>query len=552
MTSFSTYWHTLRYLKPVQLYGRVWFKLARPQVDEKPPPRLRPLTRSWVVPAQRNPSLRGPDFFCFLNETRHLSECGWDNPAVEKLWRYNLHYFDDLNAADSKERTEWHYSLLRRWVQENDAAAGTGWEPYPTSLRIVNWIKWTLSGYQLPLECVYSLAVQVRWLTKRLEYHLLGNHLFANAKALVYAGTVFEGDEADDWLRRGMTILSREVPRQILADGGHFERSTMYHALAFEDILDLVNLANAYPQIFSPWQRFCDGLKELATNVGRWLAALCQPDGEISFFNDAAIGIAPAPMSLFQYARRLGIFVDTDFSGGPVWLKDSGYVRAECGGAVLIADVAKIGPDYLPAHSHADTLSFELSVAGRRVLVNSGTSQYGSGPQRQKERATAAHNTIEVDGQNSSEVWAGFRVAKRARPFGVEVDAAPQSIVIQAAHDGYRRLPGRPVHRRRWVMSEHALEIEDSVDGCGDHVVNIFFHFYPGLRLSQMGLSTFIVERDDGKAILNICLDEKLVCNAEPGAWHPQFGMAKENVCVRGDHRGSLPVRLLTRLIWRI
>jgi hypothetical protein len=52
-------------------------------------------------------------------------------------------------------------------------------------------------------ECVHSLAVQARHLSRRLEYHLLGNHLFANAKALVFAGLFFQGDEADAWLADG-------------------------------------------------------------------------------------------------------------------------------------------------------------------------------------------------------------------------------------------------------------------------------------------------------------------------------------------------------------
>ena len=39
-----------------------------------------------------------------------------------------------------------------------------------------------------------------------------------------------------------------------------------------------------------------------------------------------------------------------------------------------IFDVAPLGPDYLPGHGHADTLSFELSLFGHRFITNSGTS----------------------------------------------------------------------------------------------------------------------------------------------------------------------------------
>ena len=85
---------------------------------------------------------------------------------------------------------------------------------------------------------------------------------------------------------------------------------------------------------------------------------------------------------------------------------------------MALLDVAPVGPDYLPGHAHADTLSFELSLFGQRVLVNSGTSQYEAGPERSRQRGTAAHNTVIVDGHDSSEVWAGFRVARRASSRG--------------------------------------------------------------------------------------------------------------------------------------
>jgi uncharacterized heparinase superfamily protein len=163
------------------------------------------------VPARRRQSQTGPEGFRFLNRDGDLSH-GWDDPELSKLWRYNLHYFDDLNAEDAQGRAQWHRTLIGRWVEENPPGEGSGWEPYPVSLRIVNWVKWALAGNGLSPQALHSLAVQARWLTQRLEHHLLGNHLFANAKALVFAGCLFEGAEAEDWLSIGLRILEREVP----------------------------------------------------------------------------------------------------------------------------------------------------------------------------------------------------------------------------------------------------------------------------------------------------------------------------------------------------
>src|SRR5262245_13188817 len=88
------YWETVRHLKPVQIYGRLWFRAVHPKPDLRPAPPPRP-QGAWIVPGRRRPSQIGPSEFRFLNETRSLSQHGWDDPAVPKLWRYNLHYFDD-------------------------------------------------------------------------------------------------------------------------------------------------------------------------------------------------------------------------------------------------------------------------------------------------------------------------------------------------------------------------------------------------------------------------------------------------------------------------
>jgi hypothetical protein len=164
---------------------------------------------------QGSQSLIDFDTFVFLNEVGSLSEVGWDNLSREKLWRYNQHYFDDLNSMNASDRFHWHKALIMRWVDENPLGKGTGWEPYPTSLRIVNWVKWILERNSLEV-CKFSeifnqsLATQARWLTKRIEWHLLGNHLFANAKALVFAGLYFQSIEANAWLRSGLKIISKQ------------------------------------------------------------------------------------------------------------------------------------------------------------------------------------------------------------------------------------------------------------------------------------------------------------------------------------------------------
>jgi uncharacterized heparinase superfamily protein len=477
----------------------------------------------------------GPTQFTFLNSTHEFpGAIGWNDSAHEKLWLYNLHYFDDCVAVDAATRASWHADLITRWINDNPPPRGNGWEPYPTSLRIVNWIKWAQAGNDVPPGFHHSLAVQVRWLAKRLEHHLLANHLFVNAKALVTAGLYFDGAEAKCWREKGLAILSRELPVQVLLDGGHYERSPMYHALVLEDMLDLINAAQAWAGIID--EHIVSSWRDVAERMQGWLQSMSHADGQISFFNDAAFSIAPPAVALAQYATRLGNLVPP----AATLPTDSGYIRAEVGAAVLIADVAPVGPDYQLGHAHADTLSFELSLDGQRVFVNSGTSTYQSGPQRQFERSTRAHNTVEIDGADSSEVWGGFRVARRARPRNVSVTRLDNGICIRGAHDGYARLPGKPMHEREWLLEEGRLRITDRITGIFTRAV-ARFHLHPMIA----------VQGDGGCVLPNGRECRWSVCGGavenQGTHWHPEFGSSNANRCLNIVFSGN---ELVVDFVW--
>jgi uncharacterized heparinase superfamily protein len=458
------------------------------------------------------------------------------------LWLYNLHYFDDLNARESDSRRDWHSALIRRWVEENPPARGVGWEPYPLSLRIVNWIKWSLGGGELAEEAIGSLAVQARYLMENLETHLLGNHLFANAKALVFAGGFFQGKEARGWLRKGVEILRRETGEQILGDGGHFERSPMYHSLILEDLLDLLNLDRAYCGLVGNEDVRMPADWEVGANrMRRWLSAMCHPDGEIALFNDAAQGIAPTPAELEAYAVRLDLGAGASPADGLTHLAESGYVRFQERDVVLLADVAELGPDYLPGHGHADTLSFELSLHGRRVVVDCGISRYDSGPDRSFERGTKAHNTVAVDDADSSEVWGSFRVARRGRPFGLCMQSTKGETTISCSHDGYRRLPGRVVHRRTWAVGRGLLRVEDRLEG-SHRLAQSRFLFHPSVAeasgeecLPGFGRRCGKLAFGEGR-MLRWRLEQG-EGRFEPATYHPGFGVRQDTVRLVADVR---------------
>ena len=242
---FGLYYRTLKYLRIKQIYHRVRRAIYKPKL-----PRLSD-SRDMIVRQTRgaskfqskSDSLLDYNKFRFLNKTIQLKfPVGWHQGDVPLLWLYNLHYFDGLlgkNTAESLKET-----LVEWWIRDNSSSMGVAWDPYPLSLRICNWIKWFWEdGSEVSPRQLSSLFQQVRFLERTLEYHLLGNHLLENAKALIFAGYFFGGKFGDRWLALGMKILKYELREQILDDGGHFELSPMYHSVMLELVLDILQLS---------------------------------------------------------------------------------------------------------------------------------------------------------------------------------------------------------------------------------------------------------------------------------------------------------------------
>jgi uncharacterized heparinase superfamily protein len=371
-----------------------------------------------------------------------------DAPA---LWRYNLNYFGFLAAVHDGDRE----ALCLDWIRRNKPFRGIGWDAYPTSLRIINWIR-----HAPQTEAILdSLYVHADYLSRSIETHLLGNHLLENARALVFAGAYFRGQpDAARWLDKGLRIYRKETPEQVLPDGGHFERSPMYHALMLEGYLDVVNLLPVHHRDRSFFLRTIDRMTS-------FLSGTSHPDGEISLFNDSAFDVAPAPRVLADYAARIQgpeTKSDVPLQSFP----ETGYFVFRGRRMFVIIDGGPVGPDYLPAHAHADVFSFELSRADQRWIVDSGVFEYAPGEMRTYCRSTRAHNTVEVDSADQVEVWSSFRVGKRDRPYGIRFEERGNGFRFRGTFSGYRKLLGDDIRVVRTVNgSDDALSVTDHVAG---------------------------------------------------------------------------------------
>jgi uncharacterized heparinase superfamily protein len=458
----------------------------------------------------------------------------WTSMDQDKLWRYNLHYFDCLHEPGRTNGPE----LIESWIAGNPQGRADAWEPFPVSLRLVNWIKFFLSpgAPSLPASWLESLAVQARWLSQNIEYHLLANHYFKNAKALIFAGVFFDGVEARRWLNLGLRIASEELAEQVLPDGGHFERSPMYHCMILEDCLDLLNLCHAcgLPEMRALKLR----LEGLIPAMLDFAEGLTHPDGGIALFNDAALGIEPGYAELAGYFRRLGGACPAAGHETVRSFPESGYHRlSPSPGDMLVADCGPVGPDYQPGHAHCDTLSFELSLDGRRVIVDSGCCRYTDGDIRHYNRGNAGHNALTIDGHDQSEVWGAHRVARRARPMAARAAQENVALVFEGAHDGYTRLPGRPVHRRRIEWRGGRIEIRDRVEGGGEHDLELRMHIHPDCPVR---LDNGCAEVRAGASTLRISAIEGPL-ELVRGWYCPEFGRQLPCDVLRVRIRAGLP-----------
>lgn len=492
--------------------------------------------------------------FEFLNVRRRLCRGGfdWHPEDVPRLWRYNLHYFeyllDDAIPIDSRDL------LIDDWISSNPAGTADAWEAYPASLRIVNWIDYFLqTEASRPLQPAWldSLYAQTLWLERNVEHHILANHLLKNIVALVFSAAFFSGADADRWRRKGERMLLAELKEQFLDDGGHFERSPMYHAIAAQDLVDVVNL---WRKSKAPSPTSLDAVTQTAVRALRFLADVTHPDGGIALFNDAAHGVALRPDALLDYAA--GVLGAAGAASAPqhgvalISRPSTGYYGFRSNGDYLLADCGAIGPDYQPGHAHCDLLSLELSLDGRRLIVDTGVSGYDEDPSRHYVRSTAAHNTVRVAGAEQSEVWGTFRVGRRATPLSGRINTGLNGeITVSGAHDGYRHLPQRVVHFRElmWGPGERTLRIEDRFDGRGTVRIESFLHLAPDVTISGAGHDFEL--RRLGERIARLCVVDHIDVDLHSGDYCPEFGKRLSAPLLVMSKEAALPFGLGFKIV---
>jgi len=538
---------TVRHLKARQaLYLALRRGFGR-RFDVPVPTDVQVRTTSRMKAELASPSAHfGMNEFAFLNVRRRFDGgIDWQGAAESKLWQYNLHYFD--YALEGGRTQDWVRATMADWVRCNPPAKSVGWEPYPISLRVVNWIKFDLrksAGDRLPPSCRRSLYQQLWWLDGNLEHEIQANHLLKNAKALLFGGAYFSGRVADRWLRKGRELFIEQLEDQIQSDGGHHERSAMYHAIALHDMLDVLSLAIGSADVIP--DSAVAKLTQQAESALAYLEDLTFPGGRLPLFNDSVAGIAPRVDALRAYARAISPLLDTRAPPAVALISktDTGFYGYRSDAEMLLIDGGGPSPSYQPGHSHCGLLGFELVIAGRPVIVDSGVHDYDNTPLRHLLRSTAAHNTVRIDREEQSDIWSAFRMGRRAHAGSTALAAdLPYRFQYSGSHDGYRHLAGRPVHRRVIDCNiGQCWQIVDEVSGRGTHVLESFLHFHPSYRLDGQGHDWFATcEESRMRFRIRSTGGE---CERRPSIYCPGFGLRQTNWMLALRAHSPLPAEL--------
>ena len=540
--------HTVARLRASQIAHRVRLRTQRallsrlPRGWERPLRRLPSVAPGWPVdfqPLEARLAIGAPSQsanregrFSFLNEERDLGRAiDWAAPGADQLWRYHLHYWEwawsFLRQPDRQEGARHLVDLWTSWREACPPGRGDPWAPYVVSLRL-----WVLCGLYEEVfapspagrSVMADIALHARYIAAHQELDIGGNHILKNLKALLGVGIFlgWEGMEA-----RARRRLVREIGLQVLADGAHFELSPAYHAQVLGDLIDIAGLLRTAGRIPEP------ALDEAIRRMQAWLGAILLPDGDVPFFNDC-----------WPVGRDRLTLLDPDIPPAARCrvLAESGYVVIRPDRRLhLVLDAGPPGPEELPAHIHADGLSFELAVDGKRVVVNSGTSTYAPGARRRFERSTAAHSTVEIDGKDQTEVWETFRAGRRACVKLLSCQDQHGELVVSGEHDGYARLPGAPRHRRTWRVRPGEIVVEDEIQGTGATATSVA-RFYLAQDMTASDEDGWIragpLELDASGGELNL----------QPADLASSFGVRQPGQVVTVSRTGPLPHHLILRL----
>ena len=556
LTRWATLYRCMQGVPSRQLGRRAWLMAKRkvvssvrlsvlqprrtetPAISGTPPRRVTPL-RSTLVQHEE-----GRYWLSHLNCRFDLTPpVDWmltSHPRATDLQRLAMHYHEFLEAVPPEQGRD----LILDWIESNPPWQSrywmTNWNCYGLSIRCVCWMQWMAAHPELCTESdkeriLSSLAEQIRFLCHNLETDICGNHLIRNIRCLFWAGRFFEGSEARRWSELAGRLLKRELSVQLLPDGMHFELSPAYHCQVLCDLLEIASLMNQPER-----EQLLDRLEPSMQAV----RCLTHPDGLISLFSDGGLHMAYTPRECTDVWESLGR--ETPPDAEVIELADAGYYGVRTERTWLLVDCGKICADALPAHGHADLLSFEWDVKGQRVVVDPGVYEYEPGMLRASSRSVASHNTMQVDELEPAELIGSFRTGRRSEATCDVVEMQGHQWILKGRHRGFQAAGRSFTCTRKFVASDECLEITDEVDGVQGFPCQSRLLLHPSCAVDSVSDRSVRITTAETTIQLQADVPVRIV----EAQWSPDFGVVESTHRIELDYgttpcRASLEMRIL-------
>ena len=512
-------------------------------------------------------------------------------------WELNRHqHFVTLAKAYRLSGEEkFGVELFRQWEhwhRENPYPIGINWaSSLEVAFRSLSWI-WTyfllLDSPVMPArfrpQWLQALGVSARHIENHLSTYFSPNtHLLGEGVALFFIGTLCpELQAAPRWRERGWEIVQREADRQVRADGLHFEQSTYYHVYALDFFLHSLVLASLNQTPVAPeFEKIVEKMLEALCVLGRSgpVPQLGDDDGGRLFDasrNRAGHLLDPLATGAVWFGRGDFKFVSGGLREETLWLlgeqgllefdgiaeakpvqesivlQESGlYVMTDADGErQLVIDAGPQGA-HTAGHGHADALSVVANFAGQPLLIDPGTFEYvGKDFERDRFRATQAHNTMAVDGRSQAEPTGPFSWGQLPRATAETWTSGRTFDLFVGSHDGYARLPN-PVLHRRWVFSlkSRFWLIRDLALGTGKHQIDLYWHLSPTL-FPHASLANAFFDQDGRTGFYVIPAEEKgWSREILQDQWSPAYGRKEPCSVVHFAAAADLPAEFLTLLM---
>jgi hypothetical protein len=440
----------------------------------------------------------------FWSAVPYLTEACGDHKIIWELNRHQ-HWIVLGRAFWLTGERKYHdrfVAELESWLDANPPLTGINWASMlELAFRSLSWV-WAIQLFvdgpddMAPwlVDLLAALDRQLTHVERNLSYYFSPNtHLLGEALALYVAGRAIPELAASGRRARvGRRILVAEIDRQIVADGGHAERSTHYHRYALDFYMMALAVARnthddtAARHFERAVARLGAAARILADDRGR-IPHIGDDDGGVllpltgratgDLRDSLAIAAALVDRTDFQVARTpeealwmLGPNAPirdpqsevpdprsairnppSDRTARSSALPDTGYyISRSPAGDHLIIDGGPHGYQN-GGHAHADALALTLTVRGLPLLIDPGTGCYTSNPAlRDRMRSSALHNTLVVDKRSQSAPDGPFHWSHVARTRVHTWRTNEAFDYFDASHDGYR-----PVEHRRRVFALH-------------------------------------------------------------------------------------------------